>query len=100
MIDKHQPSPDQINVRKRNDITQVMDALGVNREGALVFLHGLAALERQHPEKGVGKVPLKSILQAAQQMVPRIQAKKKMDITLNGQAQGSTNLDAMLGSHS
>lgn len=88
--------PDQIGVTNRNLLIKVMDTLGCSKREALMLMASLRALEKQHPEYHIEKLPQDKLLDMMRQIRLKQQDTHNLNQGLNGSAQDHNNLDQAL----
>ena len=104
MINKQPPqpvqlNPDQLGVKNRNLMIEVMDTLGCSKREALMYMASLKALEEKHPEYKIGQLPPKMLLQVMKQIRDKLMDQHNLEQTLKGPQQDANNLDSLLGSN-
>lgn len=89
-------NPDQLGVTNRNLMIKVMDTLNCSKREALMHMASLRALEKQHPEYHIEKIPQDMLLKFMAQVRTKQMETHNLHQALNGQVQDTNNLDQAL----
>lgn len=87
----------QMEIRKRKLMLNIMDALNCSQQEAITYLATLAQIEKSHPEYGIQNLPLPTLMAVLKQTLQKHQDNQSLNQTLNGPIQDSNNLDQTLG---
>lgn len=95
---QHLKTPDQLGVTHRELLIKTMDTLDCSKREALMLMASLRALEKQHPEYHIDKLPQDKLLDLMKQVRLKQMDAHNLNQGLNGSIQDHNNLDQALNS--